>query len=103
MAQASEIVVEDVTVNPATGHITLWVKTKTTDGKASWDGPLRGYGVDASVFMYHLGGDVEQLKSYVHGRHRAYMGVHLDLVDRLMKMKGTSIGPVQNLDPKKEG
>jgi hypothetical protein len=101
MAQESKIVVEDVMVNPATGHITLWVKTTTTDGKASWDGPLRGHGVDALRFHHQFGGDEEQLKSYVCALHQMYSGVHLDLVDRLMKMKGTSIGPVQNLDPKK--
>lgn len=95
-------IIHDIGVHPQSGHITAWVKSVTTNGKASWDGPLRGYGVDAMMFHHHFAGDIEQVKSYILSLHTAYDGAHLELVDNLMKLKGQHIGPVQNLEPEKK-
>lgn len=95
----SKMMLEDVHVDPETGHITLTVRMHTTDGKATWHGPRRPYGCDVGMFQGMFAGDIEQLKNWVYQQHAALTGAHLGFVDTLMKMKGTRIGPVQNLDP----
>lgn len=98
MAQESHIIIDDVDVDQNTGHITLWVYMHTKDGNAEWNGPRRGYGCDATMFHGMFGGDIEQLKNWVHSQHCHLHGAHLEFVDQLMKMKGERM-PVQNLDP----
>lgn len=88
----TEVIIKDVNVHPQTGHITVRVFTKTTDGGASWTGPEKDYGVDANHFAGHLNGDVEQLKKWILNQHQAYTGVHMGLVGELAKLKGQVIG-----------
>lgn len=98
MAKESKIMVDDVHVDPHTGHITVWVYMHTEDGNVKLKGPRRGYGCDAGMFQGMFGGDIEQFNSWIVSQHQFLTGVHLDFVDTLMKMKGTHIGPVQILD-----
>src|SRR6267378_4794563 len=94
-----ETIIDDVHVNAATGHITVWVHVHTKQDNVEWDGPGRGYGCDAVMFQSMFGGDIGQFESWIFSQHSSLMGVHLEFVDRLMERKGKAIKPVQNLDP----
>ena len=91
MADGTEIQVEDIAVHPASGHISIKVKTVTTQGTASWAGPSRTYGCDAAAFQTRFKGDVNQLKAWVKSQHSCYQGVHADLVKALNDLKGKAI------------
>jgi len=88
----TKIWVRQVRVDQRTGHITVRLESETTDGTAHWFGPKRDYGVDADTFRGRFGCDIEQLKTYFANQHRAMMGVHIKLVEKLSKLEGEVIG-----------
>jgi hypothetical protein len=95
MADGTVIQVEDVQVNGQSGHITIKVKsvtTQTVNGTVQTHfGPVRSYGVDAAGFHAQFHGDIEQLKAWVKSQHTCYDGVHESLVEDLGKLKGQTI------------
>ena len=91
MADGTVIKVQDVNVHPASGHISVKVKSVTTQGTQTWEGPQRTYGVDAAAFQTRFQGDVEQLKAWIKSQHSCYHGVHNDLVKTLAGMKGQEL------------
>lgn len=90
--RTSDIIVESVHVHPDTGHITVRVKTVTTDGSAAWTGPVRGYGCDAATFNARFNGDKQQLLNWIAQEHKGFHGAHVGLVEELTKLKGQKIG-----------
>jgi hypothetical protein len=88
----TKIWVRQVRVDPKTGHITVRLQSETTNGSAHWYGPKRDYGASADTFRGRFGGDIDQLKTYLAGQHRAIMGVHVSLVEELTKLEGEVIG-----------
>lgn len=92
MADGTKIIVDSVTVNPNTGHIFIRVHTVTTEGNATWNGPVRGHGLDAAMFKHRFNSDIEQVKSWMVSEHLGLHGAHQTLVAELHKLKGTVIG-----------
>lgn len=88
----SQIIIHDYHVDQNTGHVSVFVKTHTVEGSASWDGPTRRYGIDAVAFRDRFEGNVQQFENWVASEHRAYEGAHVDLVDHLLQRKGKAIG-----------
>src|ERR1700733_9071285 len=84
-----------VQVHPESGLITLGVKTvttKTVEGNVhTWNGPVRGYGVDGPTFHTRFQGKVENVLAWVKSQHTAYDGAHETLVEALSKLKGKVI------------
>lgn len=91
MADGTHMVIEGVHVHPDTGYITIRVKTVTTQGAATWNGPIRGYGMDAAAFQRRFNGDMEQVKDWLKSEHAPYHGTHVQLVAALHRLKGTKI------------
>ncbi len=95
MSDGTVIQIEDVHVNGQSGHITLKVKsvtTQTVNGNVQMhSGPVRAYGVDAAGFQTRFQNDIEQLKAWVKSQHSCYDGVHESLVEALGRLKGTTI------------
>lgn len=92
MPSSTEIIVEGTHVHPATGHITIRVKTVTKDGNQIQTGPVRGYGVDAVAFRSRFNSDLNQFLDWVRSEHRGNEGAHGELVDKLTKLAGQKIG-----------
>ena len=88
MSDGTQILIEDVNVHIHSGHISIKVKSVTTQGQQSWEGASRTYGVDAAAFQSRFGGDLEHLKAWIKSQHKAYNGAHPDLVAALHKLKG---------------
>ena len=88
----SEIFVRQVRVNPQTGHVAIRLQSRTTHDTASWDGPLKDWGVDAETFYYRFGGSKQQLLDYLVGEHKAFMGRHAAFTEELTQLEGTKIG-----------
>ena len=91
MADGTVLKIEDVQVHSHSGHISIKVKSVTTRGQQSWDGPVRTYGVDAAAFQTRFQGDLEQLKAWIKSQHTGHHGVHNDLVAALQKLKGETL------------
>lgn len=91
MADEKYIEVEGVHVHPETGYITIRVKTVTKQGQTTWNGPVRGYGMDGASFIHRFNGDMEQVKNWIKSQHMPYHGAHVDLVAALHKLKGSKI------------
>lgn len=87
----SKVIVEGVHVHAASGHITVRVKTVTTDGQSTRTGPVRGYGVDAVGFVKRFNSDKTQLLNWIKSQHQAYDGADVTLATELMKLKGQAI------------
>lgn len=81
-----------VRVDPKTGHMTVRLRSETTNGNAHWHGHLKDWGCDAETFHGRFGGDEDQLKTYFANQHRAMMGVHTGLVEKLTRWEGEVIG-----------
>lgn len=92
MADGVQIIVDDVRVDQASGHISIAVHSETTEGVKKWSGPQRRYGLDAAQFKHQFNNDIEQVKSYIVSNHLGYHGAHQSLVEELGKLKGTVIG-----------
>jgi len=75
-----------------TGHVSVTVKSVTTDGNASWEGPERVYGVDSVAFVHRFNSDPEQFEAWVAGQHKQYLGAHNELTEHLKSRKGKVIG-----------
>lgn len=88
----TKIFIREVRTNPKTGHITIRLQSETTEGESKWHGPFDDYGVDATTFHGRFAGDIEQLKTHLATQHKAKIGIHADLADRLAKMVGQQIG-----------
>lgn len=91
MADGTVIKIEDIGVHPHSGHINIRVKSITTQGNQSWEGPQRSYGCDAAAFQSRFGGDVDHLLAWVKSQHSCYQGVHTDLVAKLHALKGKEL------------
>lgn len=90
--QITHIIVHDAQVNQETGYVTYTVKTRTTEGKLTWDGPLVQYGVDAQALRDRFNGDLAEWEAYVAKEHQALTGVHVAFVDAVIKRIGAVIG-----------
>ena len=88
----TKIWVRQVRVNPNTGHRTIRLQSETTDGTATWLGPLKDWGVDAETFYMRFGGEKQQLINYLVRQHKAFMGRHAGLTEELSKLEGEVIG-----------
>lgn len=88
----TSIWVRRINVHPHTGHTTVRLQSKTTNGTASWDGPLKDWGVDAETFYYRFGGSKQQLIDYLVGEHKAFMGRHAAFTEELTQLEGKQIG-----------
>lgn len=75
-----------------TGHITVTVKSKTTDGDHTWDGPERQYGCDATSFRERFNSDPEQFEAWIASEHKQYLGANAKLMEHLDTRKGKVIG-----------
>jgi hypothetical protein len=82
----------DYDQSPKTGHISVRVKSHTVDGKSSWDGPERVYGVDALAFRGRFKSDIAQFEAWVCAEHRANVGADQVLTAALLARKGRIIG-----------
>lgn len=87
----TKIFIREVRTNPKTGHITLRLQSETTEGTATWTGPLGDYGVDADTFYGQFSGDIAQLEMWAASGHRAKIGIHAELADALAKRVGKQI------------
>lgn len=92
MAAKTEIVIHDASVHPSTGHVTYVLKARTTDGKASWEGPKASYGVDAHTLRDRFNGDLAQFEQWAASEHKSLIGANPELVDAVGKKKGAVIG-----------
>ena len=92
MVDGTQIIVDDVRVDQVSGHILIRVHSVTTQGELTWNGPVRGYGLDASMFKHQFNNNIEQVKSWVCSSHLGYHGAHQSLVEKLGKLKGQIIG-----------
>jgi len=88
----TEIVVHDVHVHPETGHITYTVRSRTTDGKATWDGPLKQYGIDRQALRDRFHGSIDEWEAHVALEHAPFCGADPQEVQDLIKRKGKVIG-----------
>jgi hypothetical protein len=88
----TKIFIRNVRTDPKTGHITVRLQAETTEGSATWKGPVADYGVDAATFHGRFNGDIDQLKTWLASSHRAKIGIHTELADKLAKMTGEQIG-----------
>ena len=92
MSVMRNIVVHDSSVHPETGHITYTVKTQSTEGTATWDGPLKMYGCDAQSFHDRFNDDISQLENWIKQEHQRFMGANPDTVQAVGDRKGKVIG-----------
>lgn len=87
----TKIICKQVRVDQKTGHITVRLQSETTAGNVRWLGHFKDWGCDAETFHGRFQGDEAQLKTYFAGQHRAMMGVHQQLVERVTKWVGEEI------------
>jgi hypothetical protein len=92
MAAKTEVIIHDVNVHPSTGHVSYVLKTRTTDGNASWEGPKATYGVDAQTLRDRFNGDIAQFEVWAANEHKSLTGPHPDVLEAVMKRKGQVIG-----------
>lgn len=88
----TQIIVRDYHVDRLTGHVTVRVQSHTEDGDVKWDGPMREYGVSAAALIDRFNGDISQYEAYVAQEHKVFMGVHDDMIGKLLQRKGAVIG-----------
>ena len=87
MAVESTVVIEDYSVDPKSGRVTVTVHTHTVDGNASWDGPSRDYSVDVQMFRDRFAGDISQFENWVANEHRSITGPPTGLANALSRRK----------------
>ena len=75
-----------------TGHISARVKSRTTDGTSTMDGPEMVYGVDALAFRHRFNSNPEEFEAWIANQHRAYIGASQAIMEHLSKRKGMVIG-----------
>lgn len=92
MAATTQIKIIDYGQDQKTGHISIRVKSQTVDGNSSWEGPEMVYGVDAVSFVKRFNSDIEQVKTWIAGQHKVYIGASKSLAEELEKLKGQVIG-----------
>jgi hypothetical protein len=92
MADGTQIIVDDVRVDQASGHISIRVHSVTTNGEKTWNGPVRGYGMDAAQFKHQFNHDIERVKQWVVSQHVGFHGAHESVVAELGKLTGQVIG-----------
>lgn len=87
----TKIVIHDVHVHPETGHTTYTLKAETTEGTATWTGPVKQYGVDPQMLRDRFNGDISQFEKWAANEHKSIIGAHPEYVDKMMKRKGCVI------------
>jgi hypothetical protein len=88
----SELVVVDAVHDPEGGHITIRVRWRNTRGKATWFGPEKGYGVDATAFNKRFNGDIQQVLNWIASEHQQYKGADPEVTKKMTALKGKVIG-----------
>lgn len=92
MALETRITITDYNVDSKSGHISVKVKSQTTDGNQSWEGPEMVYGVDAVSFVNRFHSNIEEFEAWVSSQHQQYRGASQQLIDALQERKGKIIG-----------
>lgn len=98
----TEMIIESIGLNEQTGHVSVQVYSKTTDGTASWLGPKRTYGVDAVAFRNRFNGDVDDVLRWIASEHKQYLGHHEALQAELRKREGMVIHRIDHPEKKSE-
>jgi len=88
----TEIILVRYRQDESSGYIAVTVKSRTTDGASSWDGPEMTYGVDAVGFVHRFNSSMEQFEAWVASQHQQYVGANRDLLTKLEARKGMVIG-----------
>lgn len=88
----TEIFVREVRHDQKTGHITVRLQATTTHETATWDGMVADYGVSADLFYGLFKEDIDELCKYLVAQHRAKIGRHDVLTDKLNELIGKKIG-----------
>jgi hypothetical protein len=91
MAAKTNVMIHDYKVDANTGRIELHLKSKTVDGNATWEGPVKQYSVDPQMFRDRFNGDIAQFEAWASAEHKAVVGVPPGLTDALLKRKGSVI------------
>lgn len=91
MEDGTTIIVEDSSIHPGSGHISIRVHSVTTEGNKTTNGPSRIYGVDATMFKNRFNGDIEQVKAWIKSEHIGYQGAHESLVKEVNALKGQAL------------
>jgi hypothetical protein len=88
----SKTVVKNISVNRETGHIVYHVHTVNTEGNATWNGPVKDYGVDLQMLRDRFNGNIEEFEAWILKEHAPYVGANPELTDRLLKRIGGTLG-----------
>ena len=92
MPAVTKVVIHEYKADANTGRIELHLKTQSTDGNATWEGPVKQYSVDPQMLRDRFNNSISDFENWAANEHKAVTGVRPDLHAQLQARKGKVIG-----------